>query len=157
MKQIHPSVRYATIIVLLHGLINIFHGLAHFENGIWLSLFGNAYVTIVILLAPLLAILLLYTRWQRPGAWLLTLSMLGSLIFGVWYHFLVPGPDNVAQVPPGAWQLPFLITSILLALLEAIGIASGIWCLSSSHSVQAAPHQSAFGGSSGRGTPDSRA
>jgi hypothetical protein len=157
MKLTYTSIKYAALIVLLHALVNVLHGLAHFENSIWLSLFGNAYVTVVILLAPLLALLLLYSRWQKQGAWLLTLSMLGSLIFGVWNHFLVPGQDNVAQVPPGAWHLPFLITSILLALLEAVGIIIGIWYLSSSYSGQAIPRQPAFGGSSGPGTPDSRA
>jgi hypothetical protein len=157
MKLTYTSIKYATWIVLLHVLVNVLHGLAHFENSTWLSLFGNAYVTVVIFLAPLLALLLLYSRWQRQGAWLLALSMLGALIFGLWNHFIVSGPDNVAQVPPGPWHLPFLITSILLALLEATGTAIGVWCLISNYSEQATPRQSAFGASSGQGTPDSRA
>lgn len=129
MKMIDTSLRYATMIVWLHVIMAVLHGLVHVENSIWLSLSGDAFVTVVIVLAPLLALLFLHSRWQRAGALLLALSLLGALIFGLWNHFLVPGADNVAQVPPGLWHLPFLITSILLALLEAIGTGIGVWCL----------------------------
>jgi hypothetical protein len=55
--------------------------------------------------------------------------MLGSLLFGLVNHFIVPGADNIAQVMPGVWQTSFLITSILLAISEAVGTAIGLWCL----------------------------
>lgn len=129
MNHTHASLRYATVIVWLHAMIMVLHGLAHVENGIWLSFCGDAFVSVVIVLAPLLALLLLHSRWQRPGALLLAFSLLGALIFGLWNHFLVSGTDNVAQVPLGLWHLPFLITSMLLALLEAVGSAIGVWCL----------------------------
>lgn len=129
MTQTDTSLRYATVIVGLHAIIMILHGLSHVENSIWLSFFGNAFVSLVIVLAPLLALLFLHSRRQRSGALLLTFSLLGALIFGLWNHFLIPGADNVAQVPPGPWHLPFVITSILLALLEAAGSAIGVWCL----------------------------
>ena len=129
MKLAHNSLRYATMIVWLHVIMTVLHGLSHVENSIWLSFSGDAFVTVVIVLAPLLALLLLHSRGLWPGALLLALSLLGALIFGLWNHFLVPGADNVAQVPPGPWHLPFLITSILLALLEAVGTGIGVWCL----------------------------
>ncbi len=117
------------MIVWLHAIIMVLHGLSHVENGIWLSFFGDAFVSVVIVLAPLLALLFLHSRWLWSGALLLALSLLSALIFGLWNHFLVPGADNVAQVPPGSWRLPFLITSILLALVEVVGTAIGVWCL----------------------------
>src|ERR1700736_2652167 len=100
MKLTRRSIMYATILVWLHAVIALLHGLAHFENSVWLSLLETAFVMVVIALAPLL----------------------GALLFGVWKHFLVPGTDNVAQVLAGAWYLPFLITSILLVILEVIGV-----------------------------------
>jgi glucose dehydrogenase len=129
MKLTRRSIMYATILVWLHAIIALLHGLAHFENSVWLSLLETAFVMVVIALAPLLALWILHSRWQSAGALLLTLSMLGALIFGVWNHFLVPGTDNVAQVLAGTWYLPFLITSILLAILEVIGVGIGAWCL----------------------------
>jgi hypothetical protein len=55
-------------------------------------------------------------------------NMPGSLLFGLVNHFMVPGADNVAQVMPGVWQTSFLITSILVAISEAVGTAIGLWC-----------------------------
>jgi hypothetical protein len=130
MKLTHISLKYAVIIVWLHTFIAVVHGLSHIANGVELPIFGNAFVIVVIVLAPLLALLLLHTRWQRPGALLLALAMLTSLLFGLLNHFLVPGPDNAAQVMPGMWHSSFLVTSILIALSEAVGTAIGVWCLS---------------------------
>jgi hypothetical protein len=42
---------------------------------------------------------------------------------------VLPGPDNIASVSPGTWQLPFRITADLLALLEAAGTIAGAWLL----------------------------
>jgi hypothetical protein len=129
MKSTHPLVKYAAIIVWLHLLIVIAHGLSHMANHINQSILSYAFIIVAILAAPLLALLLLSTRRLRPGALLLTLSMFGSLLFGLVNHFIVPGADNVAQVMPGVWQVSFLLTSILLAISEAVGTAIGLWCL----------------------------
>ena len=56
--------------------------------------------------------------------------MLAAFLFGVWNHFLLPGSDNIGQVPPGVWQQPFKVTAVLLTILQAAGIGIGIWCLS---------------------------
>jgi|SRR5581483_11724974 len=129
MKSTHPLVKYAAILVWLHLLIVIVHGLSHVINHVNQSILSYAFIIVVILAAPLLALLLLSTRRLRPGALVLTVSMLGSLLFGVLNHFMIPGADNVAQVMPGVWQTVFLLTSILLAISEAIGTAIGLWGL----------------------------
>ena len=129
MKSTHPLVKYAAIIVWLHQLIVIAHGLSHMANHVNHSILSYAFIIVVIIAAPLLALLLLSTRRLWPGALLLTLSMLGSLPFGLVNHFIVPGADNVAQVMPSVWQISFLITSILVAISEAVGTAIGLWCL----------------------------
>lgn len=137
MKSAHPLVTYAAIIVWLHLLIVITHGLSHIANHVNPSILSSVFIIVVIIAAPLLALLLLSTRWQRPGALLLTVSMLGALLFGLVNHFIVPGADNVAQVMPRVWQTSFLITSILVAISEAGGTAIGLWCLI----ALAKPHQ----------------
>jgi hypothetical protein len=129
MKLTHPSIKYAAMIVWLHTLIAVVHGVSHVLNHANLSILSDIFVAVVIVLAPLLALLLLYTRWQRPGALLLTLSMFASLLFGLVNHFMIPGTDNVAMVMPGVWHSSFLITSILVAISEVIGTAIGVWCL----------------------------
>ena len=127
MKSTYPLVTYAAIIVWLHLLIVIVHALSHIVNHANQDMLSYAFILVVIIAAPLLALLLLSTRRLWSGALLLTLSMLGSLLFGVVNHFIVSGADNVSQIMPGVWQTVFLITAILLALSEAIGTAIGLW------------------------------
>ena len=97
------------------------------------------FIGVVIAIAPLVALYLLYTSWLRWGILLLLLSMLGSFLLGS-EHFLLPGSDNVATVQPGVWYLPFRLTAVLLALIEAVGTIAGAWLLLASRRIQAVPH-----------------
>ena len=63
---------------------------------------------------------LMRTAW--PALWLLLLSMLGALIFGVCYHYLIISPDHVAHLPPGDARGMFRITAVLLVATEAVGV-----------------------------------
>jgi len=96
--------RLALAIVLAHAAVNVVHAAAHIIGEVLLSLAANAFVALVILLAPFLALGLLYTRRLRAGAWLLFASMLGALLFGVAYHLVLPGPDNICRWPAGRGQ-----------------------------------------------------
>jgi hypothetical protein len=127
----HTARISAVVIVWLDLAVNVIHALAHIGANIWLSNLGNVFVGVVILIAPLVSLFLLHTaRLEWLGALLLFLSMLAACLFGVWNHFLLPGSDNVAHVPPGVWQQPFQITAVLLTILQAAGTGIGIWCLS---------------------------
>ena len=117
--------RSALVAVLAHAAVSLPHSAAHVAQSIWLPPAASAFVVLVILIAPFVALGLLYARRQRAGALLLFSSMLGALLFGIAFHFVVPGADNVAQVPPGTWRAPFVVTSVLLAVLEAAGALVG--------------------------------
>lgn len=116
---------YAILVVGLHVLVEIVHGIAHVEANVWLTPAELAFVIAVIAIAPVVSLLILNTR---AGALLLGLSMLGALLFGVYNHFIANGADNAAHVL-GAWHLPFEITGYLLVILEAAGVLAGVWCL----------------------------
>ena len=90
---------------------------------------ANAFVVLVILLAPFLALMLLYTRHLRAGAWLLFASMLGALLFGVAYHLVLPGPDNILLMSGGPWAIAFQTSALLLAVIETSGAVVGGWML----------------------------
>ena len=117
---------YGTVFVLIHLVINLLHGRAHTELRIGLSSFQLLFVVGVILIGSLLALALLWTRRQRLGLVLLTASMAGACVFGLYYHFVVPSPDHVAHVPQGYWGDLFRMTAVLLALSEALGAALGL-------------------------------
>ena len=114
----------ALALVLIHLVVSTLHGLVHQAAIVNLTTFGYVYVTIVITLGPLVAAGFLVTRRQKTGGLLLALSMFGSFIFGVWYHFLSNTTDNVTQVH-GPWHSTFLWTAIALAVIELAGAVVG--------------------------------
>jgi hypothetical protein len=115
----------AAALVLIHFVISTVHGVAHQRAMVELSSFGNAYVIIVITVAPLLATALLFTSKREFGALLFAGSMFGSFAFGVWYHFLSNSGDNIAEVK-GTWHSTFLWTAVLLAVIEFLGVLAGV-------------------------------
>jgi Na+/proline symporter len=117
----------ATVLVLVHHVIAFAHGDAHSRLGVDLEMWQWTYVYVVITLLPILAVGLYWTRWQRQGALLLAVSMLGSLLFGIYHHFVAVSPDHVSHLPPGDAQGLFVATAILLAVSEAAGTAFGFW------------------------------
>ena len=117
---------YATAIVVAHLLVDIVHGLAHRELHIGLAPVVSIFVIVVVLISPLIAMALISTAAKRLGFILLSLSMFGSLLFGLYYHFLAAGPDHVHSQPASPWGLTFVSTAHLLLLTEAIGTYVGV-------------------------------
>ena len=129
---------YGTVLVLIHLVVNLLHGRAHTELQIGLSSFQLLFVVGVIMLAPLLAMVFLWTKHQRLGLVLLTASMAGACLFGLYYHFVVPSPDHVAHVPAGFWGDLFRMTAVVLALSEALGSVLGfVWLRAQSNPFNA--------------------
>jgi len=116
-------------LILVHLAISMLHGGAHQHLLIGLSESQQFFVWTVILAAPLVAALLLLVKLPRAGGLLLSFSMAGSLVFGLWNHFLIPGADNVGSTPSAGWGLTFQATAALLLLTEALGCAAGITLL----------------------------
>jgi hypothetical protein len=150
-KKIQEAVKYketksmkrttlitTTWVVGLNTIVLIVHSAAHFSLHIVpMTIFDYLFIGIVITILPLVALFMVYNRrLSRWGALILLLSMLGSLIYGLIYHFLLPGMDNVAGSGPEPWHLFFVITSYLLLPMEAAGAIVGMWALLSRQQVQ---------------------
>jgi len=129
LKTRRSIVLLSTVAVLAHLVVSIVHGRAHEGLRVGLSNWQNIYVLTVILIAPLIAMLLTWTRLARSGLILLVISMAGSLIFGVAYHYVVISPDHVSHIPPGDAQGLFRTTALLLVLTELFGVVVGLWAL----------------------------
>ena len=123
MTRTNKTRLVVAIIVLTDLAVNILHGQAHTSLGVGLSSWQQIYVIAVILLAPLVALGLSLTRYLRAGLWLLFVSMLGSLVFGVCYHYVIISPDHVAHLPAGDARGLFRVTAMLLLIMEALGVA----------------------------------
>ena len=121
-------VGFAIGIVAIHLALNIIHGMAHARLEIGLNGFQNFFVAIVIVVAPLFAAYLIWKRNMRAGGALLAFSMAGALVFGVYYHFILPGPDHVTHINlPISLDLRdiFDVSAVLLALFECLGVLAG--------------------------------
>jgi cytochrome bd-type quinol oxidase subunit 2 len=115
-----------TAIVLAHFAVVMVHGSAHTQLKVGLASWQTAFVLIVIVVAPLLSAILIWTRFSRFGFWLLAVAMGGALVFGVYFHYLTISPDHVSHLPPGDAQGAFRLTALLLAITEAIGLTIGL-------------------------------
>jgi hypothetical protein len=92
--------------------------------GIGMKAWQNIYIYVVILLAPIVSAVLLWRR-SRAGFLLLGLSMAGSFLFGLAYHFVLPGADNAMSLHAHPWTLTFQVSAVLLALVELTGAGVG--------------------------------
>ncbi len=116
-------------IVFVHFAINVAHGMAHTHLEIGVSAFQKAFVAAVIVVAPFYAAYLIWKGNLRVGGVLLAVSMTGALAFGVYYHFILPGPDHVKHI-----NLPisldmrdiFDLSAVLLGLFECLGVLAGV-------------------------------
>ena|SRR5215469_13394014 len=77
-------------------------------------------VYVVIVLAPLVALGLLWTRYVNLGLWLFLTAMCASLLFGAYFHYVFDSLDNIHDLPPGsdAAHARFVISAALLALTQ---------------------------------------
>jgi hypothetical protein len=119
---------YAMAIILTHLALSIAHAVAHSHLAIALTIAQTIFVGVVIVLAPLVAAYFIRKRNLRLGGALLAISMAAALAFGIYYHFLVPGPDNVSQADstkPANWRNLFEDTAMDLALIEGLGTVAG--------------------------------
>jgi hypothetical protein len=129
------------------------HGSAHSHLNIAVGTGQKAFIAIIIFVVPLIAMMMLWTRLRKLGGILLGLSLAGSLVFGVSYHFLIAGPDNAFGQYYSHWSSAFRATAILLALIEAAGLTLCTFVLLAKPSgaaasrppVSTAPHSSVFG------------
>jgi hypothetical protein len=115
----------ALCLVGFHFLTGVLHSAAHEALSVKTTRAQLAFIVPVIIFAPLVAGLML-TKFERAGAALLLASMLGSLAFGLYYHFVADTIDHVAHVArlrPAFWSATFQTTAWLLAVSEAAGAA----------------------------------
>jgi len=111
---------------VLHCAIALWHGSAHMAVPVALTPLQTAFVGLVIVMLPLLAAALIWTRLRRIAAWLYAGSMLASLLFGVINHYILVSPDNVMCVPPGEYRMTFIVSAGLVAGSELIGTLLGV-------------------------------
>lgn len=111
-------------IIVFHFVIVVLHAIAHEVLPVKATTMQLAFIVPVIVLAPLVAGFML-RKFTNAGIVLLAASMLGSFVFGLYYHFIADTIDHVAHVAhmkPVFWSQMFRITAYLLAISELVGL-----------------------------------
>ena len=124
-------IRTTLALIAIHFAIVVMHSAAHQILPVPASPAQLAFIVPVIIVAPVVAGFIL-SKFNKAGTILFTLSMFGSLVFGVYYHFIADTIDHVARVAhmqPALWSQVFRITSYLLAITELLGSALGVMLL----------------------------
>jgi hypothetical protein len=112
-----------TALVVAHAIASAWHGQAHDALAVALTPAQTAFVYVIILAAPLVGAALMWTRFTRAGLWTVFVSMLGALLFGVYYHYIAVSPDHIAHLPPGpeGAYAAFVRSAATIAGLECAG------------------------------------
>jgi len=115
----------------VHLVVTLWHSGAHSELAIGLPPLKLAYAYAVIVIAPPVAAVLLWTRFSGAGLWIFALAMLGSLLFATYHHYILVSPDNIAHLPEGTAEAHarFVSSAGLSALLELSGALVGAYLL----------------------------
>ena len=121
------------VLVAIHFAVALWHGNAHTALAIALPPEKIVFVVIVILIAPIVAASLVWTRYALVGVWMFFLSMLGAMLFGTYHHFILVSPDNIGHLPHGSpdAQATFITSAAALALLELASALYGAFRLGS--------------------------
>jgi hypothetical protein len=120
-----------TAAVIVHLVASLWHGSAHNHLGIELSTQQTLFIYLVIIIAPVIAGILVWTRYVSIGLWVFFLAMLGSFLFGVYHHYVLVSPDNISHLPAGTPQSHsrFVTSAAVIALIELAATLYGAFCL----------------------------
>ena len=122
-----------TVLVVIHLAATLWHGDAHARLAIELPPAKTVFVFLVILMAPVVAAGLVWTRYVSIGLWVFVISMLGALLFGAYHHYVMVSPDNIGHLPVGSpeFHSQFISSAAAIALLELASALYGAFCLGS--------------------------
>ncbi len=119
--------RLTIVLVAIHAAVLLGHDSAHRELGVYLNTWQTIFAYLVVIVAPVLAALLVFTAYPCLGFALLAISMLSSLIFGVYHHYILVSPDHVSHLPAGESRGLFRATAAVMGVLELSGVGLGVW------------------------------
>jgi hypothetical protein len=129
-----------TALVGFHLIASFWHGSAHAQLAIALPPEKTIFVYVVILIAPIVAAVLVWTRYISIGLWVFFLSMLAAFLFGAYHHYVLVSPDNIGQLPVGSPEShsQFITSAAIIALLELASALYGAFCIGSHYASRRA-------------------
>jgi hypothetical protein len=112
---------YATAVVLAHAGVVFWHLQVLAKLNPNLSPQKALLFASLASLVPILAVILLWFNLRKLAACLALLFFTIPLAIGGYEHFLSSGPDNIFRMAAGEGTLAFLVSAVLLLMLELLG------------------------------------
>jgi len=127
-----------SILVIVHLIAALWHGDAHSTLGIDLPTLKDIYIYVVIVAAPIVSVILVWTRFMIFGAGLFAFSMAGAVVFGAYHHYILVSPDNIAHLPPGLAEAhaQFIESAALIAIVEILAALLGFFALGHAYATK---------------------
>ena len=124
-----------TGLAIVHLAASLWHSNAHTHLGFELTTEQTLFVYIVIIIAPIVAAILVWTRYVSMALWMFFLSMLGSFLFGAYHHYVLVSPDNIHHLPTGTPESHshFMTSACVIAVVELASALYGAFCLGIYH------------------------
>lgn len=116
----------ATAVVALNLVVASAHGLSHSQAHVPLQAWQLALVQLTVYAVSILAAVLYRTPRRRLGA-VLAGTMLASLLFGLYFHFVADTSDHVSLRANSAAGVLFVVTALFLVPAESLGFWFGVW------------------------------
>lgn len=126
--------RLATTLVLSHLGVVIWHLLLLLRVQPGTPRFALV-LLIGVNLIPVMALVAFGRGHYTLAGWMIILPFGVALAIGGHTHFLSSGSDNIFRMPQRPWRVPFQVSTVLLALLEALSCWVAVRMLSASPSV----------------------
>lgn len=111
-----------TVLAAVHLIVTIWHGELRRELAVALSAGQSLFIYLLFVVAPLLAVGLLWTRRVRPALWLFLIAVGASLLFGIYYRYILISPENIHRLPSGigAAHARFAVSAAIRALSDLV-------------------------------------
>jgi hypothetical protein len=124
-----------TALVIVNLAASLWHGSTHTHLAIEFSTEQILFLYIIVIIAPVVAAVLVWTRYVSMGLWMFFLSMLGSFLFGAYQHYVLVSPDNIHHLPAGTpeFHSHFMTSAGVIALLELASALYGAFWLGRYH------------------------
>ena len=129
----------------LHAFVALVHGIAHQRVSVDLTAWQSVFVFAVVVVAPIAGVVVRVRGHWRTGTLVIAVSMLASFAFGILYHFVLGGDDDVrlhgawnASAHHSVWAWVFTISAVAVVTSELAGaVVAGAGLLRGHHGQHA--------------------
>ena len=124
-----------TALAAVHLIVTIWHGELRRELAAALSPGQSFFTYLIFILVPFLAAGLLWTRHMRLALWLFVSAVSASLVFGIYYRYVLISPEYIHRLPAGAGaaHARFAVSAAIRALIDLASALSAAFVLGCHH------------------------